>query len=122
MGIPTPQCIQSLSYLFVLFCPISADVKQGEDIGRVKIPWWLRQYTGIELEFVHRQGHDFPEDLGPYRLIVHCGSCMLNRREVISRILRSREAGVPITNYGVAITYSLGFLNRALSPFPGILP
>ncbi len=92
----------------------------GEDIGRVKIPRWLRQYTGTDLEFVHLQGHDFPEDIGSYRLVVHCGSCMLNRREVISRILRCREAGVPITNYGVAITYSLGALDRALSPFPGL--
>jgi [FeFe] hydrogenase H-cluster maturation GTPase HydF len=91
----------------------------GEDIGRVKIPRWVRQYTGVELEFVHLQGHDFPQDLSPYQLIIHCGSCMLNRREVISRILRCREAGVPITNYGVAITYSLGVLDRALSPFHG---
>jgi [FeFe] hydrogenase H-cluster maturation GTPase HydF len=90
----------------------------GEDIGRVKIPRWLRQYTGVDLEFEHQQGHDFPADLGPYQLVIHCGSCMLNRREVISRILRCREAGVPITNYGVVITYSLGVLDRALSPFP----
>ena len=90
----------------------------GEDIGRVKIPRWLRQYTGMELEFEHLQGHDFPVDLSPYRMVIHCGSCMLNRREVISRILRCREAGVPITNYGVVITYSLGVLDRALSPFP----
>ena len=89
----------------------------GEDIGRIKIPRWLRQYTGVDLEFVHRQGHDFPEDFNSYELIIHCGACMLNRREVISRILRCREAGVPITNYGVAITYSLGVLDRALSPF-----
>jgi [FeFe] hydrogenase H-cluster maturation GTPase HydF len=92
----------------------------GEDIGRVKIPRWLRQYTGTDLDFVHQQGHDFPDDIGSYRLVIHCGSCMLNRREVISRILRCREAGVPITNYGVAITYSLGALDRALSPFPGL--
>ena len=91
----------------------------GEDIGRVKIPRWIRQYTGVDLEFVHRQGHDFPSDLSSYQLIIQCGACMLNRREVISRILRCREAGVPITNYGVAITYSLGVLDRALSPFPG---
>jgi [FeFe] hydrogenase H-cluster maturation GTPase HydF len=91
----------------------------GEDIGRVKIPRWIRQYTGVDLEFVHRQGHDFPEDLSSYQLIIQCGACMLNRREVISRILRCREAGVPITNYGVAITYSLGVLDRALSPFSG---
>jgi [FeFe] hydrogenase H-cluster maturation GTPase HydF len=92
----------------------------GEDIGRVKIPRWIRQYTGVDLEFVHRQGHDFPADLRDYQLIIQCGACMLNRREVISRILRCREAGVPITNYGVAITYSLGVLDRALSPFPGM--
>jgi [FeFe] hydrogenase H-cluster maturation GTPase HydF len=91
----------------------------GEDIGRVKIPRWIRQYTGMELEFVHRQGHDFPDDLNSYQLVIHCGACMLNRREVMSRILRCREAGVPITNYGVAITYSLGVLDRALSPFSG---
>jgi [FeFe] hydrogenase H-cluster maturation GTPase HydF len=91
----------------------------GDDIGRVKIPRWIRQYTGVDLEFVHQQGHDFPKDPGQYQLIVQCGSCTLNRREVISRILRCREAGVPITNYGVAITYSLGVLDRALSPFPG---
>jgi [FeFe] hydrogenase H-cluster maturation GTPase HydF len=92
----------------------------GEDIGRVKIPRWIRQYTGVDLEFVHMQGHDFPKDLSPYQMVIHCGSCMLNRREVISRILRCREAGIPITNYGVAITYSLGVLDRALSPFPGL--
>ena len=92
----------------------------GEDIGRVKIPRWIRQYTGVDLEFVHRQGHDFPEDISSYQLIVQCGACMLNRREVISRIMRCREARVPITNYGVAITYSLGVLDRALSPFRGL--
>ncbi len=92
----------------------------GEDIGRVKIPRWVRQYTGRELEFVHMQGHDFPADLSPFRLVIHCGSCMLNRREVMSRILRCREAGLPITNYGVAIAFSLGMLDRALSPFPGL--
>jgi len=90
----------------------------GEDIGRVKIPRWLRQYTGLDLEFTHMQGHDFPSDLSPYRMVVHCGSCMLNRREMISRIMRCRESNVPITNYGVAITYALGELDRALSPFP----
>jgi [FeFe] hydrogenase H-cluster maturation GTPase HydF len=89
----------------------------GEDIGRVKIPRWLRQYTGLDLEFTHMQGHDFPLDLSPYRLVVHCASCVLNRREMISRILRCREASVPITNYGVTITYALGMLDRALSPF-----
>jgi [FeFe] hydrogenase H-cluster maturation GTPase HydF len=90
----------------------------GEDIGRVKIPRWIRQYTGVELDFAHLQGHDFPRDLSSYNLVIHCGACMLNRREVISRIMRCRESGIPITNYGVAITYALGVLDRALSPFP----
>ena len=90
----------------------------GEDIGRVKIPRWIRQYTGVDLNFVHLQGHDFPRDLSNYDLVIHCGACMLNRREVISRIMRCRESGIPITNYGVAITYALGVLDRALSPFP----
>jgi [FeFe] hydrogenase H-cluster maturation GTPase HydF len=93
----------------------------GEDIGRVKIPRWLRQYVGGKLEFTHVQGHDFPEDVAPYRLVVHCAACMWNRREMLSRILKCRRAGVPITNYGVAIAYSLGIFERALRPFPSAL-
>jgi [FeFe] hydrogenase H-cluster maturation GTPase HydF len=90
----------------------------GEDIGRVKIPRWLTQYVGAKLEFVHIQGRDFPSDLSPYRLIVHCGNCTGNRREMLSRIHRAREAGVPLTNYGLTIAYSLGIFERALGPFP----
>ena len=93
----------------------------GEDIGRVKIPRWLTQYVGGQLEFTHVQGHDFPDNLPEYKLVVQCGSCMLNRREVLSRIVRCREAGVPITNYGLAISFSLGIFARALSPFPAAL-
>jgi [FeFe] hydrogenase H-cluster maturation GTPase HydF len=92
-----------------------------DDIGRVKIPRWLIQYTGARLGFDHCQGHDFPDDLSPYRLVVHCGACMWNRREMLSRIERCRDAGVPITNYGLAIAYSLGIFERALEPFPGVL-
>jgi [FeFe] hydrogenase H-cluster maturation GTPase HydF len=69
----------------------------GEDIGRVKIPRWLTQFVGGQLHFQHVQGHDFPQDLSPYRLVVHCGACMWNRREMLSRILRCQQAGVPIT-------------------------
>ncbi len=95
----------------------------GEDIGRVKIPSWLNRYVGGELRFTTTQGHDFPADLddanrGSYRLVVHCGACVQNRREVLSRILRCRRAGVPITNYGLCIAYSLGVFERALRPFP----
>ena len=93
----------------------------GEDIGRVKIPRWLTQYVGGKLEIDHVQGHDFPEDLSPYRLVIHCGACMWNRREMLSRILHCRHAGVPITNYGVVIAHSLGILERALEPFPAAL-
>jgi [FeFe] hydrogenase H-cluster maturation GTPase HydF len=90
----------------------------GEDIGRVKIPRWLTEYIGGELRFTTVQGHDFPDDLSPYRLVIHCGACMINRREVLNRILRCRNAGVPITNYGLVIAFSLGVLERALGPFP----
>jgi [FeFe] hydrogenase H-cluster maturation GTPase HydF len=93
----------------------------GEDIGRVKIPRWLTQYVGGKLEFVTTQGHDFPPDLGTFKLVVHCGACVQNRREVLSRILNSRQAGVPITNYGLAIAFSLGIFERALTPFPAAL-
>jgi [FeFe] hydrogenase H-cluster maturation GTPase HydF len=93
----------------------------AEDIGRVKIPRWLTQYVGGKLDIEHVQGHDFPADLSPYKLVIHCGSCMLNRREMLSRILRCRQAGVPITNYGLVIAYSLGIMERALRPFPAAL-
>jgi len=93
----------------------------GEDIGRVKIPRWLTQYTGEKLRFEHSQGRDFPENLADYQLVVHCGACMWNRREMLSRILRCQQAGVPITNYGLTIAYSLGIFERALQPFPAAL-
>jgi len=90
----------------------------GEDIGRVKIPRWLTQYVGGKLDVHHVQGRDFPDDLSPYKLVIHCGACVWNRREMLSRILRCRQANVPITNYGLTIAYSLGIFERALEPFP----
>lgn len=102
----------------VLICESCSHHPIGEDIGRVKLPRWLRQYVGGKLQFTHVQGHDFPDDLGSYKLAIHCGACMWNRREVLSRIIRCRHAGVPITNYGLAIAYSLGIFERALKPFP----
>lgn len=93
----------------------------GEDIGRVKIPRWLTQYVGGKLEISVTQGHDFPPDLATYKLVVHCGACVQNRREMLSRILKCRQAGVPITNYGLTIAYSLGIFERALGPFPAAL-
>jgi [FeFe] hydrogenase H-cluster maturation GTPase HydF len=93
----------------------------GEDIGRVKIPRWLTQYTGAKIHFEHMQCRDFPADLADYKLVIHCGACMWNRREMLSRILRCQQAGVPITNYGLTIAYSLGIFERALQPFPAAL-
>ena len=92
-----------------------------EDIGRVKIPRWLEAKAGAPLRFEHVQGRDFPADLAPYALVVHCGNCMGNRREMLSRIHRCEAAGVPITNYGLAIAHAKGILERALRPFPGAL-
>lgn len=89
-----------------------------DDIGRVKIPRWLQQYIGGKLEFTVGAGQDFPEDLSPYQLVIHCGGCMWNRRQMLARMMHCRNAGVPITNYGMAIAYTLGIFERALGPFP----
>lgn len=90
----------------------------GDDIGRVKIPRWLTQYVGGQLHFDHFSGHDMPDDLAGYQLIVHCGGCVHNRRAMLTRIAKARAAEVPITNYGLSIAHSLGILDRALEPFP----
>lgn len=87
-----------------------------DDIGRVKIPNLLRKKTGKNLVIENISGHDFP-DISDYKLIIHCGACMTNRREVLSRILIANEKNVPISNYGVVISYCLGILPRALKIF-----
>ena len=87
-----------------------------DDIGRVKIPNLLRKKTGKHLIIDNIAGHDFP-DISKYKLIIHCGACMTNRREVLSRILLASENNVPITNYGICISYCLGILQRALKIF-----
>jgi [FeFe] hydrogenase H-cluster maturation GTPase HydF len=93
----------------------------GDDIGRVKIPRWLQQYVGGSLVINTTAGHDFPADLDTYRLVIHCGACMWNRREMLSRMWRCRRAGVPIANYGLTIAFTLGIFDRALEPFPDAL-
>lgn len=93
----------------------------GEDIGRTKIPRWLTQYVGGKLDFEFTQGHDWPEDINKYKLIIHCGGCTFNPRLLMTRIMDCREKNVPITNYGIAISYSLGIFERALSPFKNII-
>jgi len=92
-----------------------------DDIGRVKIPRWLRQYVGLDLQVDVCAGRDFPADVDQYQAIIHCGACMTNRREMLSRIQQAREAGVPITNYGICISLVQGVLRRVLSPFPAAL-
>jgi [FeFe] hydrogenase H-cluster maturation GTPase HydF len=87
-----------------------------DDIGKVKIPNLIRKKTGKNIVFEHYSGHDFP-DISQYKLIVHCGACMTNRREVLSRILKAAQAGIPITNYGITISYCLGITKRATKIF-----
>ncbi len=90
-----------------------------DDIGRVKIPKWLRAKVGADIEFDFVAGSGFPDDLAGFDLVVHCGGCMINRREVLRRIAAVKAAGVPIVNYGVLIAYLHGILDRALEPLVG---
>jgi [FeFe] hydrogenase H-cluster maturation GTPase HydF len=92
--------------------------RQCEDIGTVRLPAIIRKFTGINPEFSWTSGTGFPEDLSAYRLIVHCGGCMLNEREMKYRIAHAAEQGIPVTNYGVTIAYANGILKRSLSVFP----
>jgi [FeFe] hydrogenase H-cluster maturation GTPase HydF len=92
-----------------------------DDIGTVKIPRWLRRKAGGELRFDWSSGIEMPSELGQYKLIVHCGACMINRKEMLHRLMQAAGAGVPVVNYGVLIASLHGILRRALSPFPGAL-
>jgi [FeFe] hydrogenase H-cluster maturation GTPase HydF len=92
-----------------------------DDIGRVKIPRWLRQYCGSDLRIDTVAGRDFPENIGDYSLVIQCGGCMQNRREMLSRQEHCEQVGVPLTNYGLAISLTQGVLRRVLSPFPAAL-
>lgn len=94
--------------------------RQCEDIGTVKLPGWIRRYTKAEPEFVFMSGTEFPDDLSPYKMIVHCGGCMLNQREMKYRMKRAADQGVPMTNYGILIACTQGILRRSVEPFPQI--
>ena len=94
--------------------------KQCDDIGSVKIPRWLRNYTGAEITIESCSGTEFPDDLSPYSLVIHCGGCMLGEREVRYRMKCAQDQGVPMTNYGIAIAYIHGILKRSVAPFPDI--
>ena len=91
--------------------------RQCDDIGTVKIPRWLKQYTGKDFDIHTSSGNSFPEDLDTYDLVIHCGGCTLNRREMKNRIARVKDAGVPIVNYGIFIAATQGILKRTLEPF-----
>lgn len=94
--------------------------RQCDDIGTVKIPRWIREYTGKELEFHFTSGVEFPEDLSSYQLIVHCGGCMLNEREMKYRVKCAQDQKIPITNYGILIAHTKGILKRSIQMFPEI--
>ncbi len=102
----------------VLIAEACTHHQQADDIGKVKIPRWLRQLTGRNLEFAFCHGGEFPENLHNYALVVHCGACMLNRRAMQYRIAQAVDVGVPIVNYGILIAYVQGILERAIKPFP----
>ncbi len=95
--------------------------RQCNDIGAVKLPNWIRKYSGADPKFEYSSGTEFPEDLSKYALVVHCGACMISEREMKSRIARCTENNIPITNYGIAIAEMHGILRRSLAPFPDIL-
>ncbi len=90
--------------------------RQCEDIGTVKLPMWIRKHTGVEPEFVFTSGTEFPSDLSEYKMVIHCGGCTLNPRELAHRYGLAQKAGLPITNYGVAIAHMHGILKRAAKP------
>lgn len=95
--------------------------RQCDDIGTYKIPNWIRSFTGTQPEFAFTSGTEFPDDVTPYKLVVHCGGCMLNEREMKYRIACCQDQGVPITNYGILIAQVTGILRRSLEIFPEIL-
>lgn len=95
--------------------------RQCDDIGSVKIPRWLAKYTGKRLQIEFSSGTEFPEDLSEYKLVIHCGGCMLNEREMRYRLKCAADQGVPITNYGIIIAYMQGILRRSVELFPEVL-
>ena len=99
----------------ILICEGCTHHRQCEDIGTVKLPNWIRRYSGKDITFEFTSGHGFPDDLSGYDLMIHCGGCMLNEREIRFRMQCAKDQGVPITNYGTAIAYLKGILDRSIS-------
>ena len=94
--------------------------RQCDDIGTVKIPNWIRKRTGVEPEFVFSSGNSFPEDLGQFKMVSHCGGCTLPEREMKYRLACAADQGIPVTNYGILIAYLNGILKRTVEPFEGL--
>ena len=95
--------------------------RQCDDIGTVKIPRWLKNYTGKNLIIETSSGREFPEDLSPFSLIIHCGGCMLNGREMKYRMKCAKDQHIPFTNYGIAIAHMQGILERSIQVFPDLV-
>jgi [FeFe] hydrogenase H-cluster maturation GTPase HydF len=101
----------------ILICEGCTHHRQCDDIGTVKLPRWIREHTGAQPEFEFTSGGDFPDDIAGYKLIVHCGACMLNEREMKYRLAQASDASVPMTNYGILIAQTTGILQRAIADF-----
>lgn len=104
----------------ILICEGCTHHRQCNDIGSVKLPGWIQEYTGKTLDFSFTSGTEFPQELSPYKMIVHCGGCMLNEKEMKYRIACANDQGIPITNYGTLIAQIKGILKRSLEPFSKI--
>lgn len=105
----------------VLICEGCTHHRQCGDIGTEKLPNWIRRHTGAEPEFHFTSGQTFPEDLSGYRMVIHCGGCMLSRRQMRYRQRCCVDQGIPVTNYGILIAHLNGILRRSLQPFPDML-
>lgn len=103
----------------VLICEGCTHHRQCEDIGTVKLPGWLENYTGKKLQYSFTSGGEFPEELAEYKVVIHCGGCMLNEREIRYRMKCALDQGVPFTNYGIVIAQTQGILSRSLEIFQG---
>ena len=103
----------------ILICEGCTHHRQCDDIGTIKLPRWIREHTGKEPEFCFCSGGDFPEDLSPYKMIIHCGACMLNDREMHYRRCCAEDQNIPFTNYGITIARIRGILDRSLAPLNG---
>lgn len=104
----------------VLICEGCTHHRQCDDIGTVKLPRWIERYTGKKPSFHFTSGTEFPQNLSPYKMVIHCGGCMLNEKEMQYRQQHTNAANIPITNYGIAIAYMQGILRRSVAPFAEI--